>query len=173
MWARALVVVAVLVAMGPAALARETAERAAERMGMVADQVVRRGVDEPRVLSAMRAVPRHRFVPERLHAPLADRAQATLAELGYANVTVATGDGYYGWPEHAPFDAILVTAAASHIPPALVAQLAAGGRMVVPVGPAFATQRLMVVEKAPDGTITTRARFPVRFVPVTGHHGGR
>ena len=67
--------------------------------------------------------------------------------LGYANVEIRVGDGYYGWPEHAPFDGIVVTAAASHIPPPLVEQLTPGGRMVIPVGGAFATQQLMLVEK--------------------------
>jgi len=103
-----------------------------------------------------------------IQPPLAERARATLAELGYDNVTVRQGDGYYGWEEHAPFDAVIVTAAATHIPPPLLAQLKPGGRMVIPVGPAFATQRLMLVEKGVDGGITTRALFPVRFVPVTG-----
>jgi len=102
-----------------------------------------------------------------IQPPLAERARATLGSLGYRNVTVRQGDGYYGWEEHAPFDAVIVTAAASHIPPPLLAQLKPGGRMVIPVGPAFATQRLMLVEKGADGGITTRALFPVRFVPVT------
>jgi protein-L-isoaspartate(D-aspartate) O-methyltransferase len=102
-----------------------------------------------------------------IHPPLAERARTTLAKLGYDNITVRQGDGYYGWEEHAPFDAIIVTAAATHIPPPLLAQLKVGGRMVIPVGPAFATQRLMLVAKGVDGTITTRALFPVRFVPVT------
>jgi len=102
-----------------------------------------------------------------IQPPLAERASTTLAELGYDNVTVRQGDGYYGWEEHAPFDAVIVTAAATHIPPPLLAQLKPGGRMVIPVGPAFATQRLMLVEKGMDGGITTRALFPVRFVPVT------
>lgn len=101
---------------------------------------------------------------------LAQGAQVPLSELGYDNVTVKQGDGYYGWSDHAPFDAVVVTAAATHIPPALVEQLKPGGRMVLPVGPAFATQRLMLVEKDVDGEVTTRALFAVRFVPVTGDH---
>jgi protein-L-isoaspartate(D-aspartate) O-methyltransferase len=107
-----------------------------------------------------------------IHRKLADRAAGVLDALGIENVTVRQGDGYYGWPGKAPFDAIIVTAAATHIPPPLVEQLRLGGRMVIPVGPAFATQRLMVVTKSLDGHVTTRALFPVRFVPVTGGHAG-
>ncbi|THK34531.1 protein-L-isoaspartate(D-aspartate) O-methyltransferase [Ensifer sp. MPMI2T] len=99
---------------------------------------------------------------------LGKRAAARLAELRYGNVEVKVGDGYYGWPEHAPFDGIVVTAAASHIPPPLVEQLAKGGRMVVPVGAPFATQFLMLVEKRQDGSITTRQLLPVGFVPLRG-----
>jgi protein-L-isoaspartate(D-aspartate) O-methyltransferase len=98
---------------------------------------------------------------------LGERAADTLRSLGYANVETRVGDGYYGWPEHAPFDGIVVTAAASHIPPPLVEQLAPGGRMVIPIGSAFATQQLMLVEKRADGTLTTRQLLPVRFVPLT------
>ena len=98
---------------------------------------------------------------------LGERAADTLRALGYANVETRVGDGYYGWPEHAPFDGIVVTAAASHIPPPLVEQLAPGGRMVIPIGAAFATQQLMLVEKRLDGTLTTRQLLPVRFVPLT------
>ena len=79
-------------------------------------------------------------------------------------------DGYYGWPEHAPFDAIVVTAAASHVPPPLVRQLKVGGRMVIPVGTSFLTQHLMLVEKETDGSVTTRQILPVSFVPLTGGH---
>ena len=100
---------------------------------------------------------------------LGRRAADTLRGLGYANVETRVGDGYHGWPEHAPFDGIVVTAAASHVPPPLVAQLAPGGRMVIPIGAPFATQQLMLVEKRPDGTLMTRQILPVRFVPLT--HG--
>jgi protein-L-isoaspartate(D-aspartate) O-methyltransferase len=76
-------------------------------------------------------------------------------------------DGYYGWPEAGPFDGIIVTAAASHIPPPLIEQLKPGGRMVIPIGGAFATQYLMLVEKLPAGGVTTRQLLPVQFVPFT------
>jgi len=102
--------------------------------------------------------------------PLAQEAAARLKRLGYAGVATRVGDGYHGWPERAPFDAIVVTAAASHVPPPLVRQLKPGGRMVIPVGSQFLTQQLMVVEKHADGTLTTRQVMPVRFVPLTGGH---
>ncbi|MCK4707577.1 MAG: protein-L-isoaspartate O-methyltransferase, partial [Gammaproteobacteria bacterium] len=79
-------------------------------------------------------------------------------------------DGYNGWPEHAPFDSIIVTAAISHIPPPLVQQLKKGGRMVIPVGTRFQTQYLTMVEKDLQGKITTRQVLPVIFVPFTGGH---
>ena len=83
-------------------------------------------------------------------------------------MTTRLGDGYDGWPEHAPFDGIVVTAAASHVPPPLIEQLRPGGRMIIPVGSPFLTQQLMVVEKHKDGKVTTRQLLPVRFVPFTG-----
>jgi protein-L-isoaspartate(D-aspartate) O-methyltransferase len=91
--------------------------------------------------------------------------------LGYSNVETRTGDGYYGWEEAAPFDGILVTAAASQIPPPLVKQLKPGGRMIIPVGAPFALQHLVLVERGKDGRVTTRQLLPVSFVPLTG--GGR
>ncbi len=100
--------------------------------------------------------------------PLATRAEWRLAALDYANVTVRQGDGYYGWQEHAPFDAVIVTAAANHIPPPLIKQLKPGGRMVIPVGARFLTQWLVVVDKDANGRVTTRQMLPVRFVPLTG-----
>ena len=99
---------------------------------------------------------------------LGQAAAERLASLGIANVETRVGDGYYGWEEHAPFDGIVVTAAASSIPPPLVAQLAPGGRMVIPVGPPFMTQMLMLVEKAADGSVTTEQLLPVSFVPLVG-----
>ena len=100
--------------------------------------------------------------------PLGLQAAQRLKTLGYANVQVRLGDGYNGWEEHAPYDIILVTAAASHIPPPLLRQLKPGGRMVIPVGAAFMVQQLMLVEKRLDGTVSTRQILPVSFVPLTG-----
>jgi protein-L-isoaspartate(D-aspartate) O-methyltransferase len=88
--------------------------------------------------------------------------------LHYDNVTVRAGDGYYGWEDAAPFNGIVVTAAASHIPPPLIRQLRPGGRMVIPVGGPFFVQHLMLVEKREDGTVTSRQLLPVRFVPLVG-----
>jgi protein-L-isoaspartate(D-aspartate) O-methyltransferase len=101
---------------------------------------------------------------------LGERARATLQRLGYRNVEVRIGDGYYGWEEQAPFDAIIVTAAASHVPPPLVRQLRPGGRMIIPLGSRFLVQELLLVEKSAAGEITTRQILPVRFVPLTGGH---
>jgi protein-L-isoaspartate(D-aspartate) O-methyltransferase len=101
---------------------------------------------------------------------LGEQAAARLSRLGYDNVTLRIGDGYYGWEEHAPFDAIVVTAAASHVPPPLVAQLKPGGRMVIPVGSRFLTQQLVLIEKDPGGQLITRQILPVIFVPLTGEH---
>ena len=102
--------------------------------------------------------------------PLGKQAGELLKSLGYRNVKTRGGDGYYGWPEAAPFDAIIVTAAASHVPPPLLKQLKPGGRMVIPLGTQFMTQYLMLVEKRMDGSVTTRQILPVRFVPLTGEH---
>ncbi len=100
--------------------------------------------------------------------PLARQAAERLAQLGYRQVQVKIADGYFGWPEHAPFDSIIVTAAADKIPPPLVNQLKVGGRIVIPVESGFLTQTLTVVEKRVDGSVTTRQILPVRFVPLTG-----
>jgi protein-L-isoaspartate(D-aspartate) O-methyltransferase len=96
---------------------------------------------------------------------LGETARATLERLGYTNVRTRIGDGYNGWPEHAPFDAIIVTAAPDHIPPALIAQLKPGGRMIIPVGGPF-VQELTVLTKRADGTISTKTVEFVRFVPL-------
>lgn len=93
-----------------------------------------------------------------------------LKDLGYNNVTTRIADGYDGWPEHAPFDSIIVTAAISHIPPPLVKQLKNGGTMVIPVGTGFQTQQLTLVKKDMSGEITTQQIIPVIFVPFTGGH---
>jgi protein-L-isoaspartate(D-aspartate) O-methyltransferase len=101
------------------------------------------------------------IVPE-----LARRAATTLKEAGCSNVTVRLSDGYLGWPEHAPFDRILVTAAPDHVPQPLVQQLASGGRMVIPVGPAGGVQELLVIEKTASGVVQ-KVTIPVMFVPLT------
>jgi protein-L-isoaspartate(D-aspartate) O-methyltransferase len=210
--------------------AKSEARWAAARAEMVRSQIAARDIRDPRVLEAMRKVPRHRFVPtdsqhrayldsplpigfgqtisqpyvvaamtellrpesmdrvleigtgsgyqaavvSRLVAKvysieivpeLAERAAKALAELGYANVEVSSGDGYRGIPKQAPFDGILVTAAPDEIPAPLLEQLAVGGRMVIPVGDVY--QQLTVVEKTDRGIIKHTV-FPVRFVPMTG-----
>ena len=204
--------------------------RSGEREGMVDTQIEARGIRDPRVLEAMRTVPRHRFVPpalqdqayadtplpigssqtisqpfivaymtEALQLPpaatvleigtgsgyqaavlaevarevysieivpeLAERSAQVLAELGYDNVHLRAGDGYSGWPEAAPFDGIMVTAAPDHVPPALVEQLAVGARLVIPVG-RFA-QDMRIVTRTADGSVS-ETTIPVRFVPMTG-----
>jgi len=102
--------------------------------------------------------------------PLGKQAQERLERLGYQNVETRLGDGYYGWEEAAPFDAIIVTAAASHIPPPLIQQLKPGGRMVIPVGSTFMVQELLLVEKSQENEVNTRQLLPVSFVPLTGKH---
>ncbi|MBX9588951.1 MAG: protein-L-isoaspartate(D-aspartate) O-methyltransferase [Hyphomonadaceae bacterium] len=106
----------------------------------------------------------HEVYSIEIVAPLGASAASTLARLGYANVTVRIGDGYEGWEARAPFDAIMVTAAASHVPPALIAQLKPGGRLVIPVG--GMPQELMLVVKSADGTTTSTRIVPVLFVPL-------
>ncbi|HSD73009.1 MAG TPA: protein-L-isoaspartate(D-aspartate) O-methyltransferase [Thermoanaerobaculia bacterium] len=204
---------------------------AERRARMVETQIVARGVRDPRVLAAMRKVPRHLFVDPAQRAQayedhplpipgnqtisqpyivalmtellelqpgervleigtgsgyqsavlgelakevytieivpeLARSAASRLKELHYQNVTVREGDGYRGWPEHAPFDAIIVTAAPERIPQPLIEQLAPGGVMVIPVGGFF--QELKVFRKSADGRVTEKDILPVRFVPMTG-----
>jgi protein-L-isoaspartate(D-aspartate) O-methyltransferase len=213
------------------AAAREAMVATIEAHAGEAESALGRTAMDPRVLEAMRRVPRHAFVPteELAHAhddrplpigygqtisqpfivalmtdllrtapghvvlevgtgsgyqaavlaalvqavhsieiiaPLADTAERRLRAQGYANVTVHRGDGYYGVPGAAPFDGIMVTAAAGSIPPPLLDQLRPGGRMVIPVGSGFALQHLVLVEKAPDGKVRTRQTLPVAFVPL-------
>lgn len=105
------------------------------------------------------------IVPE-----LADRSASILAELGYENIRVKAGDGYLGWPEHAPFDGIMVTAAPDHVPRPLVEQLAVGATLVLPVGQDF--QVMTILTKTEVG-VTTERTIPVRFVPMTGRALGR
>jgi protein-L-isoaspartate(D-aspartate) O-methyltransferase len=202
----------------------------AQRAAMVETQLRGRDVRDPRVLDAMRKVPRHRFVPERVRAqayadhplpighdqtisqpyivgfmtqalrvepthkvleigtgsgyqaailaelarevytieivaPLADTAKALLAQLGYTNVHVRAGNGYLGWPEQAPFDRVMVTAAPEEVPPALVGQLKVGGLMAIPVG--TYDQELRILRRTDKG-LDTLETLPVRFVPMTG-----
>ncbi len=201
-----------------------------ERLGMVKRQIEKRGIKDPKVLAAMKKVPRHLFVPpeeageayedtplpigyeqtisqpyivalmtellalepadkvleigtgsgyqsavlaelvDRVYTieivkPLGERARELLGRLGYRNVEVRIGDGYKGWPEEAPFDAIIVTAAPETIPRPLVDQLAEGGRMVIPVGKFV--QELVLLEKT-GGKIRKRSVTSVRFVPMVG-----
>ena len=215
----------------------QTADRdwRARRLDMVERQIRQRGVSDPRVLDALRKVPRERFVPADLVSrayddnplpigqgqtisqpfivahmtealgvsprpqvleigtgsgyqaavlaeiarevytieivpELAQRAAAVLRSLGYANAHVRAGDGYAGWPEHAPFDRIIVTAAPEDIPGPLIEQLAPGGRLVIPVGPVGRTQWMTIVEKTPRGLVERRT-IPVQFVPFTRRPG--
>src|SRR5262249_16752202 len=198
---------------------------------MVQDQIVARGVRDPRVLAAMREVPRHLFMPpdqqpmayEDVPRPIGfgqtisqpyivafmtelvrpqpgDRAleigtgsgyqaavlsrlvshvytieiveqlgreaEARLRNLGYGNVTVRVGDGYAGWPEVGAFDVIVVTAAPDHVPDPLLAQLKAGGRLVIPVGPVSAVQQLRLIERDSAGQVRSKVVAPVAFVPL-------
>jgi len=205
-----------------------------QRAAMVRDQIEREGVSDPRVLAAMRDVPRHLFVPpsfrSRAYEPfplpigegqtisqpyivgfmtqilriketdrvlevgtgsgyqaaiaakiaeevysveilesLAVRSRGTLSDLGFRNVVVRQADGYYGWEEKGPFDAIIVTCAGGHVPPPLLRQLRNGGRMIMPVGGPFMTQNLVFIEKDARGSITQRNVLPVAFVRLLGH----
>jgi protein-L-isoaspartate(D-aspartate) O-methyltransferase len=98
--------------------------------------------------------------------PLGRQAEQRVKGLGYRNVEFRIGDGYQGWPEKSPFDAIVVTAAAPQVPPALIAQLKPGGRMVIPVGASPASQHLLLLTKAADGSVREKRVLPVRFVPL-------
>lgn len=105
------------------------------------------------------------IVPE-----LAAQAEKRLRELGYTNITTRQGDGYHGWPEEAPFDAIVVTAAADAVPPPLIDQLKPGGRLVIPVGAPYSTQELLMISKDREGALEATEILPVAFVPLTGDH---
>ena len=205
-----------------------------KRAAMVRDQIEREGISDPRVLAAMRDVPRHLFVPPSFRArayepypmpigegqtisqpyivglmtqilrlketdrvlevgtgsgyqaavaarlaaevysveileSLAARSRRTLSDLGFRNVVVRQGDGYYGWEEKGPFDAIIVTCAGGHVPPPLLRQLRDGGRMIMPVGGPFMTQNLVFIEKDARGSVTNRNVLPVAFVRLLGH----
>jgi len=112
----------------------------------------------------------HQVYSVEIIGELADSAAKVLKRLGYDNVSVRAGDGYAGWPEHAPFDGIIVTAAADEIPPPLLAQLKPGGRLVIPVGTEYGYQELLLVEVDESGRPRERSVLPVRFVPLTGDH---
>ncbi len=101
---------------------------------------------------------------------LAEQAAERLPRLGYDQVEVRAGDGYYGWPDEAPFDAIIVTAAASHGPSPLLQQLRTGAKMIIPVGSPFSTQQLLLITRDQNEQVRTRQVLPVRFVPLTGEH---
>jgi protein-L-isoaspartate(D-aspartate) O-methyltransferase len=101
---------------------------------------------------------------------LADAGALRLAHLGYDRVHVKAGDGWEGWPEAAPFDGIMLTAVGETVPPRLIEQLAPGGRMVLPLGPQFGAQSLVVIEKGLEGALTRHDVLPVQFVPLTGGH---
>jgi protein-L-isoaspartate(D-aspartate) O-methyltransferase len=215
----------------PAQAQRDDDRWRAARERLVADHLIPQGIGDSATLAAMRAVPRHLFVPAgqqpyaydntplpighdqtisqpvivalmtqlvgprpglrvlevgtgsgyqaavlaetgarvwtiEIFRALADEAKGRLARLGYRNVTVRHGDGYAGWPTEAPFDAIVVTAGADSIPPALIEQLAPGGRLVMPVGDPLLDQELVLVEKDASGRIASRRLLPVRFVPL-------
>ena len=134
------------------------------------DKVLEIGTGSGYQAAVLSEITPHVFSVEILQ-PLARKAKRRLSELGYDVVTVRTGDGYYGFKEHAPFDGIIVTCAAGHIPPPLLNQLKKGGTMVVPIGGVFEVQRLTLVTKDEQGEITTKALMPVRFVPMTGKIG--
>lgn len=102
-------------------------------------------------------------------SPLGKKAKKTLEDLGYNNIEVKIGDGYHGWPEESPFDAIIVTAGAESIPPSLIEQLEDGGRMIIPVGPSNSVRQLVLLTKR-KGKIKTKEIMPVRFVPFTRKH---
>ena len=99
---------------------------------------------------------------------LAQSAKKRLEELGYHNVFVKSGDGYYGWPEHGPFDAVIVTCAAGLVPPPLIQQLKPGGKMIIPLSSPFGLQNLVLLTKDEQEKVTSRQVLPVRFVPMTG-----
>lgn len=101
---------------------------------------------------------------------LSKAAGQRLDRLGYHNVGLRADDGYFGWPEHAPYDGVIVTAAATHVPPPLVEQLRVGARLVIPIGQPYSYQELAVLEKKADGKVEKRVILGVSFVPLTGKH---
>lgn len=131
------------------------------------DKVLEIGTGSGYQAAILRQLSKDIFTIEIVPA-LATGAKQTFSRLGLHSIQTRLGDGYFGWQEEAPFDAIMVTAAASHIPPPLVKQLKPGGRMVIPVGSHFYVQHLVLINKNSDGVLQTRQVLPVRFVPLTG-----
>jgi protein-L-isoaspartate(D-aspartate) O-methyltransferase len=135
-----------------------------------ADVVLEVGTGSAYQAAILSPLVKHVYTVEIIPA-LAQQAITRLRTLNYRNVHARHADGYNGWKEAGPFDAIIVTAAATHIPPPLIQQLKPGGRMIIPVGGPFATQSLMLVEKTADGKVRTRQVLPVSFVPLTRPRG--
>jgi len=129
------------------------------------DRVLEVGTGSGYQAAVLARLVKHVYTIE-LEETLARSATAVLRELQFENITVRTGDGYGGWPEHAPFDIVIVTAAPEHIPQPLIDQLKPGGRLIVPVGPRFSVQQLQLLEKDANGAIKTTEVSPVMFVPL-------
>ena len=129
------------------------------------DRVLEVGTGSGYQAAVLARLVKHVYTIE-LEETLARSATAVLRELQFENITVRTGDGYGGWPEHAPFDIVIVTAAPEHIPQPLIDQLKPGGRLIVPVGPRFSVQQLQLLEKDANGVIKTTEVSPVMFVPL-------
>lgn len=135
-----------------------------------ADRVLEIGTGSGYQAAVLAEIVDHVYTIE-LEAALAQRAERLLSSLEYRNVTVRTGDGYAGWPEKAPFDIIVVTAAPDHVPEPLTEQLKPGGRMIIPVGTRFSSQQLRLIEKDAQGRLQTQDISPVRFVPLRRAEG--
>jgi protein-L-isoaspartate(D-aspartate) O-methyltransferase len=137
-----------------------------------ADKVLEIGAGSGYAAAVLSRIAREVWTVER-HESLAGEARERMARLGYANVHVIEGDGTLGWPEHAPYDAIVVAAGGPSVPPALLDQLAPGGRLVIPIGPDPRTQSLLRVRRRPDGTVAREDLCGVCFVPLIGAQGWR
>ena len=131
------------------------------------DVVFETGTDTGYQAAVLARIAGHVYTQDVIE-PLAMQATEILKELGYDNIEVRAADGYYGWREHAPYDAIILKEAVDHVPSPLVAQLKPGGRLVLPLGPVRGPQHLTVVTKGEDGTVTGRPVLPVRFSPLQG-----
>lgn len=132
-----------------------------------ADTVLEIGTGSGYQAAVLAGLAEHVYTIE-IVAALASEAKNRLVELDYLNVSVRQGDGWFGWPEHAPFDKIMVTAVAPKVPPELVDQLKVGGRMVLPVGEYDGYQELVLIHKTSESTTEQKTVLPVRFVPMTG-----